>query len=101
MLLLFSDLFGIGNPSALSKRKLILATMKHRDFLATEMCKVKEVQDLIHSEEKFDLLILETVIMQEIFSALTHKFSAPAVEVIINSYLYTLEDKAHLTWVMN
>ncbi|CAH1389500.1 unnamed protein product [Nezara viridula] len=42
----------------------------------------KEVQDLIHSDDKFDAVMFESYFYQEYLSALTHKFNAIGIEVI-------------------
>jgi hypothetical protein len=55
---------------------------KVSNFFQWKICEDPQVQRLIHSDQQFDLLIMETFFMQEAFSALQHKFKAPAVEII-------------------
>ncbi|XP_066904016.1 UDP-glucosyltransferase 2 [Halyomorpha halys] len=42
----------------------------------------KEVQELIHSDQKFDAVMFESYFYQEYLSALIHKFNAIPIEVI-------------------
>lgn len=52
------------------------------DMFSSHSVGSKEVQDLIHSDQKFDAVMFESYFYQEFVSAFIHKFNAIGIEVL-------------------
>ncbi|CAH1389496.1 unnamed protein product [Nezara viridula] len=52
------------------------------EIMAKHYVGSKEIQDLIHSDQKFDAVMFESYFYQEYLSAFIHKFDAIAIEVL-------------------
>jgi hypothetical protein len=60
-------------------------------YFNEKICVLEPVQKLIHSDEQYDVVLLESFFVQELYSVLQHKFNAVAVELMAlgsSSWIY-------------
>ncbi|XP_075223254.1 UDP-glycosyltransferase UGT5-like [Lycorma delicatula] len=61
-------------------------------LIVDQTLQYREIQNLIHSNEKYDLILLEANFGQEAFLAFSHKFRAPVISLhTFSTYFYTDE----------